>query len=157
MPLARQGETAGGAVWRRAQWLDHEIRAGRAPTRQQLRERFSIAESCATQTIAFMRDQLHLPLEYDRCRQGYVYREDPPVILATHPGLLLSEAELSALRLAVSLSRRYLDSETTRDLETLATRLGSRLIPAWRRSTAVGGGMWCSQVRHRFRGVTSGK
>jgi predicted DNA-binding transcriptional regulator YafY len=130
MPLASHGEAAGGAVWRRVQWLDHEIRAGRAPTRRQLRERFDIRESCATQTISFMREQLGLPLVHDPSRRGYVYRGDPPEIPAAHPGLLLSEAELTALRLAVSLAARYLDPLTTAHLEALSDRLLAAADPA---------------------------
>jgi predicted DNA-binding transcriptional regulator YafY len=123
MPLAQTPEKAGGSVWCRVQWLDQEIRSGRAPTKQQLRQRFGVAESCATQTIAFMRDQLKLPVAYDRVRRGYVYREEPRLVPVTHPGLLLSESELSALRLAGSLATRFLDAESCRDLDALAARL----------------------------------
>ncbi len=142
MPLARVRETVGGAVWHRVQWLDQQIRTGRAPTKQQLRDRFNVAESCATQTIAFMQKQLSLPLEYDRSRHGYVYRGDPPALPAPHPGLLLSDRELAALRLAASLASRYLDPETTRDLEQLAGRLLAAADPC----LAAEHGRWGADV-----------
>jgi predicted DNA-binding transcriptional regulator YafY len=125
MPLAQSPDTTGGAVWSRVWWLHNEIQANKtnAPNKQQLRERFGISESCATQTIAFMRDQLQLPLEYDRSRGGYVYREAPPVLPAAHPGLLVSSTALTALRLATSLASRYLGANVTADLESLASRL----------------------------------
>lgn len=115
--------TAGGAVWQRVQWLDAEIRAGRAPTKQQFRDHFRIRESCATQTIAFMRRQLELPLHYDPAVRGYTYRDEPPAFPASHPGMLLPEAELTALRLAVSLAHRYLDPDSVRYLEALSARV----------------------------------
>lgn len=123
MPLARRAEDVGGAVWRRVTWLDAEIRAGRAPTRGQFLKRFDISEGCATQTIAYMKNVLGLPLEHDRSQGGYIYREEPPELPSSHPGLLLSGDEHAALLLATAMSRRYLHREAVQHLESLAQRL----------------------------------
>ncbi|MGV3722558.1 MAG: helix-turn-helix transcriptional regulator [Actinomycetota bacterium] len=123
MPLAQRWGKTGGAVWDRVRWLDHELRAGRKPTKRQLQARFAIAESCATQTIAFMKRQLQLPLVFDRSAGGYVYRGDAPLAPGGHPGLLATREELAALRLVSHLAVQHLDAETCGQLEALTTRV----------------------------------
>ncbi|HSH44061.1 MAG TPA: WYL domain-containing protein, partial [Arenicellales bacterium] len=76
----------------------HRILASRRTpiSRRELEERMECKRATVARTIEFLRDRLHAPIEYDRERNGYIYRqdEDGPWEL---PGLWFNAGELHAL------------------------------------------------------------
>ncbi|MEW6750639.1 MAG: WYL domain-containing protein [Candidatus Latescibacterota bacterium] len=106
----------------RYHWLDAEIRAGRCPNARQLALHFEISEKTARRTIAYLRDMLGAPLEYDRHRKGFRYSETSFQL----PPLRVSQEEILALLVA----RRLLDGCAGGCLGRALGSCGSKLLTA---------------------------
>ncbi len=52
-----------------------EVAAGRYPNAVRLAERFEVSTATAHRDIAYLRDRLLAPLEFDRAKNGYTYTE----------------------------------------------------------------------------------
>jgi predicted DNA-binding transcriptional regulator YafY len=99
-------------------WFDGQIRRGRCPNATELARRFELCRKTAQRDIAFLRDRLDAPLEYDHARRGYRYSDDA----FTLPPLYATERQLLALLMA----RRLLQAgggRLDRDLEGFAETL----------------------------------
>lgn len=105
-------------------WLDGEIRAGRHPDASDLMDHFEVSRRTAYNTIAYLRDSLGAPIEFDRSRRGYTY-SDPTYGL---PAVFLREGELLALILAQQVTRQYLGTPLEWVLRQAIEKL-SRYLP----------------------------
>jgi len=80
-------------------WFDSRIRKGLFPNAASLAEEFEISLKTARRNIAFMRDMLDAPLEYDPRRKGYRYSDSSFAL----PGLWISQEEVLAVLIAKKL------------------------------------------------------
>lgn len=99
-------------------WFDGQIRKGRCPNAADLARRFELCRKTAQRDIAFLRDRLDAPLEYDHARRGYRYGDGA----FTLPPLYATERQLLALLMA----RRLLQTgggRLDRDLDAFAETL----------------------------------
>lgn len=99
-------------------WFDSQIRRGRCPNAADLARQFELCRKTAQRDIAFLRDRLDAPLEYDPGRRGYRYSDDTFAL----PPLYATERQLLALLMA----RRLLQAgggRLDRDLESFADTL----------------------------------
>jgi predicted DNA-binding transcriptional regulator YafY len=87
----------------RAFWIDLQIREGRYPNARTIAERSEIKPKTVQRTIAFMRDQLHAPLQYSAEKRGWHY-SGPGYAL---PAIQLTEGDLIAILLAERLVRQH--------------------------------------------------
>ena len=117
-------------MWTRIVWLDRQIREGSAPNVRALCDEFGVARRTVFDTLAYLRDSLGAPLEYDRKRKGYVYSE-PAYAL---PALFLREGELLAM--FVTLAERCVRGKFPRcshwprpDSPVISTCMGEFEIP----------------------------
>lgn len=85
--------------------IDREVRRGRYPSIKWLAEKLEVTTRTIQRDVAYMRDQLGAPLEWDSARKGYTYggREKE----FTLPQLHLTEGELIALYLGQKLLSQY--------------------------------------------------
>jgi predicted DNA-binding transcriptional regulator YafY len=83
-------------IYERFVWFDGKVKAKTYPNTTSLANQFEISTKTAQRDIDFMRDRLRCPLQYDRGRKGYYYRDDTFSL----PMIYLSPEELSALLIA---------------------------------------------------------
>jgi predicted DNA-binding transcriptional regulator YafY len=83
-------------IYERFVWFDGKVKAKKYPNATSLAEQFEISTKTSQRDIDFMRDRLRCPLQYDRTRKGYYYRDDTFSL----PMVYLSPEELSALLIA---------------------------------------------------------
>jgi len=91
------------------------------PNRRNLAERFGVSQKTVERDIAFMRDQLELPIEYDSNKYGFIYTDK----VTQFPGLQITEREFLALyllhRASASASAGPLQESAESALRKLAT------------------------------------
>jgi len=111
-------------------WFDTQIRKGQYPNAERLAERFELCRKTAQRDIAFLRDRLDAPLEYDPAQHGYRYTEDAYRL----PPLHATENQLLALLLSRHLLRAgggHLDCDLEAFTATLFSAVADRrLSPA---------------------------
>ena len=83
----------------RTLWFDQRVRAGKYPNAAGLARHWEISNKTAQRTIAFIRDRLCAPLEYDASKKGYHYSE-PNYFL---PFLQVTQEEILSILLARNL------------------------------------------------------
>src|SRR5262245_14683979 len=83
--------------------LDRALRAGSLPNSASLGRMLAVCPRTVQRDIAFARERLGAPIEFDARRNGYYYTD------ATYriPHLTLTEGELVALFLAERVLRQY--------------------------------------------------
>jgi len=119
--------------------IDREIASGKYPNTNDLVERLTRAspgehEGGSTATvsrdIAFMRDQLNAPIEYDTVERGYYYSRKTFRL----PGAFMNAEDFMALGMARSILTLYRDTPffdaANRLLETIMTPVTSSGMPA---------------------------
>jgi predicted DNA-binding transcriptional regulator YafY len=88
-------------------FIDREIASGKFPNTQYLAEKYEgVSVSTIGRDIAFMKDQLGAPVEYDALRRGYYYSEPRYRI----PGSFASAEDLLALGMAKNILSLYRDT-----------------------------------------------
>ena len=88
-------------------FIDREIASGKFPNTQCLAEKYEgVSVSTIGRDIAFMKDQLDAPVEYDALRRGYYYSEPHYRI----PGSFASAEDLLALGMAKNILSLYRDT-----------------------------------------------
>lgn len=111
-------------------WFDGQIRGGRCPNAAHLARRFELCRKTAQRDIAFLRDRLDAPLEYDHVRRGYRYGDGAYRL----PPLYATERQLLALLMARRLLQTgggRLDRDLGKFAETLLFAIADRrLTPA---------------------------
>lgn len=108
-------------------WFDEQIRRERCPNAAHLAERFELCRKTAQRDIAFLRDRLDAPLEYDPVRRGYRYGKDAFRL----PPLHATERQLLALLMARHLLKTgggHLDRDLGKFAETLLSAVADRRL-----------------------------
>ena len=103
--------------------IDQALRAGTWPNATTLGDQLEVDPRTIRRDIAYMRDQLRAPIEYDPRRNGYRYT-DLTIRLAYFP---VTEGELVALLLAERVLRQYRGTPFERDLRRAFGRLAEQL------------------------------
>jgi predicted DNA-binding transcriptional regulator YafY len=103
--------------------IDQELRRRSWPNASTLSRRLEVNERTIRRDIAYLRDQLHAPIEFDRERNGYYYTE-PTYRL---PYLQLSQGELVALGLAQKIVRSFRGTPFEADLKHAIAKLKTGL------------------------------
>ena len=104
--------------------IDQAVRAGRWPNARTLAEQLEVQPRTIRRDIAYMRDQLRAPLEFDAARHGFYYTE-PAYRL---PYFQMTEGELVALLLAERLLGQYRGTPFEQDLHRAFARI-TQLLP----------------------------
>lgn len=93
--------------------IDRAVRAGAWPNARTLAQEFEVHARTIARDIAFLRDQLGAPIEFDPVRNGYFY-SDPSFVL---PYIQLTEGELVAVFLAERVLQDWQGTPFAPDLE----------------------------------------
>lgn len=102
----------------------HEaVRSGRYPNATILAQEFEVSSKSIQRDLAFMRDRLNLPLEYDGQRWGYYYREE----VGSFPSVQISEGELFALLVAEKALQQYRGTNFEKPLLSALRKLSDAL------------------------------
>lgn len=104
---AARGGTLGGSAARppmaRMLLIHAKIAAGGYPNCSSLARTLEVSAKTVQRDVDFMRDQLGLPLEYDRTRHGFHYTE----AVSSFPMVQVSHGELVALLIAQKAVEQY--------------------------------------------------
>lgn len=107
---------------RRMLFIHEQLKSGRYPNCRQFCEEMEVGcTRTILRDIAFMREQLMLPIEYDGERRGYYYSR--PV--EHFPGVAVSESELFALLVAQKAVAHYRGTPFHKPLRTAFEKLTS--------------------------------
>lgn len=124
--------------------IHKEISAGRYPTAGALAAALEVSERTIKRDLRYMRDRLSAPLQYDRARRGWRYRElgwEPPPIRFNEGELLAfftaaeilrasgHQPEAVLLRAALRKLAAYLPAEVSVNLATLGESLTFQPLP----------------------------
>jgi predicted DNA-binding transcriptional regulator YafY len=102
----------------------HELlSAGRSPNCSVLARDFEVSVKTVQRDIDFMRDQLMLPIEYDRYEHGFFYSQ--PV--GQFPLITVSEGEVVALLVAQKAAEQYRGTPFEKPLQSAFQKLVSSL------------------------------
>jgi len=115
---------AAAGQWRRILWLDRQIREGRKPSLLDIQEEFECSRRTALNTVAFLRESLHAPVEYRKALRGYVYTE-PTFAL---PAVFLREGELLHVEV---VSPHRLREQVADELLKVVQRYGVVALTLW--------------------------
>ena len=99
------------------------LSAGRYPNCSLLAREFEVSTKTVQRDVDFMRDQLVLPIEYDRARHGFAYTR----AVAQFPLITVSEGELVALLVAQKAVEQYRGTSFEKPLQTAFQKLVSSL------------------------------
>jgi proteasome accessory factor B len=83
--------------------IHQAIQSGRFPNATTLAAEIEVVVKTIHRDIAFMRDRMNLPIEFDRLRNGYRYTSE----VNSFPSLQLTEGELFALCVAEKALEQY--------------------------------------------------
>jgi predicted DNA-binding transcriptional regulator YafY len=90
----------------RIYFIDREIASGKFPNTGKLAKKYEASISTIGRDIAFMKDRLDAPIEYDALRRGYYYSEPNYRV----PAGFTSAEDLLALDMAKSILSLYRDT-----------------------------------------------
>ncbi len=96
---------------------------GRHPNCFTLARELEVATKTIHRDLEFMRDQLGLPLEYDRARHGYFYTE----AVTAFPTVQVSHGELVALLVAQKAVEQYRGTPFEKPLQSAFAKLAAGL------------------------------
>ena len=99
------------------------LSAGRYPNCSLLAREFEVSAKTVQRDVDFMRDQLVLPIEYDRTRHGFAYTR----AVGQFPLITVSEGELVALLVAQKAVEQYRGTSFEKPLQTAFQKLVSSL------------------------------
>jgi predicted DNA-binding transcriptional regulator YafY len=88
-------------------WFYNQLKLRRFPNARKLAERFEISHKQAQRDVAFIRDRLGVPVEFDRQRKGYELIEG---VNYEFPPMWFGEEEMLAFLLAMRLASAVPDS-----------------------------------------------
>ena len=127
--------------------IDQLLHDRRVVSLQELLNELGVSRATFKRDLAFMRDRLNAPIEYDRERGGYRFGEQGPGPRYALPGLWFSEAEVAAL-LTMSQLLDELDSNLlTPHIQPLVSRIDAILGE---------GRVGSSELRRRIRITRAG-
>lgn len=102
--------------------IDELLRNGQRQTSGSLAQATDVSERTIRNDLAFLRDRLNAPLEFNR-RQGFHYTNSDWRL----PSISLSQGELFALILGARMLESYAGSTYANELRSSLTRLSERL------------------------------
>lgn len=100
------------------------LQSGRCPNSTELGNELEVCVKTVHRDVAFMRDRLGLPIEFDGTRNGYYYTEG----VDAFPSLQISEGELFALMVAEKALHQYRGTPFEARLVTALKKL-ERALP----------------------------
>ncbi len=100
-----------------------QLADGRFPNCFKLARELEVATKTIHRDLEFMRDQLGLPLAYDRSRHGYFYTES----VSSFPTVQVSHGELVALLIAQKAVEQYRGTAFEKPLHSAFSKLASGL------------------------------
>lgn len=103
--------------------IDRQIRSGYYPSTPALAEDLDVSERTIYYDIAYMREQLQAPVEFDDDREGYRYAEDTWAL----PSIYVTEGELMAFFFSVEIAQRYLGTAFEAILRSAAAKISLSL------------------------------
>lgn len=103
--------------------IDRTLRAGGYPNARTLADQLEVDPRTIRRDLAYLRDQLGAPLEFDPARNGYFYTQ-PTFRL---PYFQITEGELVALMLAERVLRQYHGTPFEGDLRRAFARIAEQL------------------------------
>lgn len=107
----------------RFRWFDQELRKERFPNAADLAGRFEISHRQAKRTLTHFRDRFGAPIDYDRRRRGYHYRDDSFEL----PRLPATQEELLAVLLAHKLLRQAAGGHISEQIRRFGRKLLARI------------------------------
>jgi predicted DNA-binding transcriptional regulator YafY len=128
MAKVKRGFSKFRSKWWKLCEIERQIRRGRACTCASLARDLEVDPRTIRRDIAFMRDELGAPIEYDPIEQTYALTNHT----WTMPNVYLSEAELVALAVATRSMAAVMPAPFTTPLETLLAKLLDALPEAQR-------------------------
>jgi predicted DNA-binding transcriptional regulator YafY len=108
---------------RRILWTLGQLRAGRRLRATDVAAHFEVDVRTAYRDLAFLRDEMRVPAEYDRARATWSLTEPT----APLPPILLSEGELVALYFAEKVLTQYRGTPYEKDLASAFAKLQTLL------------------------------
>jgi predicted DNA-binding transcriptional regulator YafY len=106
-------------VMERYYWFDSRVRANLFPNARSIADNFEISPRTARRNIAFMRDRLMAPLEYNPCRKGYQYADNNFCL----PPLPVSQEELISILIARDLLSGSAEGLISRTIQSFGRKL----------------------------------
>jgi predicted DNA-binding transcriptional regulator YafY len=106
--------------------IHQSIHAGDFPNATRLSRDLEVSTKSIQRDLAFMRDRLDLPLEYDPARNGYRYTGE----VASFPTLQITEGELFALLVAEKALQQYRGTTFERPLLSAFRKMAASLPEA---------------------------
>jgi predicted DNA-binding transcriptional regulator YafY len=103
--------------------IHQEISAGTYPNNSKLATLLEVSTKSVARDVAFMRDRMELPIEYDSRKWGYYY--SAPV--SAFPTLQISEGELVALLVAEKALQQYRGTAFEKPLYSSLKKLAAHL------------------------------
>ena len=104
--------------------LDRQIRAGDYPNCLKFSGEYEVSQKTIQRDIDFLRDQMNAPIEYDRERQGFYYKDTTWFL----PALSLSEGDLFVLLVASKALEAYRGTPVAKELERVFTKITDCLL-----------------------------
>jgi len=104
--------------------LDRLLKSRRYPNCAQFAKKWEISSKTAQRDIDYLRDRMGAPIEYDRHRHGYYYREETFML----PAVQLKEGELVSLLLAAHALKAYQGTPVAESLTRVFHKL-QELLP----------------------------
>jgi predicted DNA-binding transcriptional regulator YafY len=115
----------------RIYFIDREIASGKFPNTRDLAKKYETSIASISRDIAFMRDTLNAPIEYDTFHRGYYYSEKRYRV----PAAFATSEDMLALGLAKTFLSLYRDTplyETAKQfMDGIAAPLEDGEDPAW--------------------------
>ncbi len=103
--------------------LDQEIRGNRYPNCLRFSTEWEVSPKTVQRDIDFLRDQCGAPIDYDRERKGFFYRDATWML----PSVMLSEGELLAVLLGSRAIAQYQGTPVAADLERVFGKLAEMM------------------------------
>lgn len=103
--------------------IHQEIATGKYPNNSTLARTLEVSSKSIQRDIAFMRDRLELPIEYDSTHWGYHYTEE----VSSFPTIQISEGELVSLLIAEKALQQYRGTAFEKPLYSSLRKLAAQL------------------------------
>jgi len=99
------------------------IQSGRFPNADTLAEQLEVSGKSIHRDIAFMRDRMNFPIEYDQAKWGYYYTKD----VGSFPAFTVTEGELFAVLVAEKAMHQYRGTNLEKPLLSAFKKMASGL------------------------------
>lgn len=104
--------------------LHEAIRSGKYPNCLSFAMDYEVAQKTVQRDIEFLRDTLNAPIEFNRQKNGFYYKDATWFL----PSIVLSEGELIALLMASRATEQYQGTPVAREIKRVFEKI-SELLP----------------------------